>query len=165
MLVHETGIYPLSIYQKGYQRNFLTSFNSPSTCFIAPIRANLPTRLAKELSWPSSLWAITSIKALSTSPKTSTEKQNTCRKQCKNLDNETRSENIAKSTSWNATRTQSILCLHGGSGILPDSGFSCRRGSRGCTRVLKRTPMKTRKVSVLVKYLLWKNLNYVYIYI
>lgn len=94
--------YPLSLWLRfgqelavhDYIQSVLTSFNSPSTCFIAPILANLPTMFAKELFCPSSLWVMTSINALSTSPKISTVKQRTCKKQCKNLESETRSENI-----------------------------------------------------------------------
>ena len=81
--------------QRVIASSYLTSFNSPSTCFIAPILANFPTTFTNELFCPSSLWLITSINALSTSPNTSTVKQRTCRKQLRNLDNETRSENIA----------------------------------------------------------------------
>ena len=87
----------------------LTSFNSPSTCFMAPILANLPTMFAKELSCPSSLWVMTSINALSTSPKISTVKQRTCKKQCKNLESETRSENIALNGNFTEDKFHSIF--------------------------------------------------------
>lgn len=84
----------ISTMQRVIASSYLTSFNSPSTCFIAPILANFPTTFTNELFCPSSLWLITSINALSTSPNTSTVKQRTCSKQFRNLDSETRSENI-----------------------------------------------------------------------
>ena len=73
-----------------------TSISSPSTCFIAPTLANLPTMFANELFCPSSLWTITLTKALSTSPNTRTVKQRTRKKQCTNPDSETRRGNIVK---------------------------------------------------------------------
>ena len=81
---------------EGFCEIIFTSISSPSTCFIAPTLANLPTMFANELFCPSSLWTITLTKALSTSPNTRTVKQRTRKKQCTNPDSETRRGNIVK---------------------------------------------------------------------
>lgn len=109
----------------------LTSFNSPSTCLIAPTRANLPTMLAaKELfCCPSSLWEMTSTNALSTSPKITNVKQSICRRQWKHLERETRRENIAKGTFFCLSDWQQLKPFRRQLYVFTNGlrGFSCQR--------------------------------------